>query len=243
MTANLLYIEIVDDDQVFAELLEYQLRSAGFDCRVSLTSGAMEAEARTHPIPDLYLVDYWLGSEKSTGIDVCRRIVSEYRRPVIILTANDDRNTAAACLEAGAHDYVVKPYSLAELLARIHNVTKRFPAPADHSRKQLVVSKIRERHLSDVVSFDPIRRRIFAQGGECLDLTEKETQILELICSSERGSVSRFDAYRVLYGYDMEPGNRSIDVLISRIRKKLGLMDNRLRLITVRGEGYELQVL
>jgi DNA-binding response OmpR family regulator len=161
-----------------------------------------------------------------SGIDLCARLRQGGAAvPILLLTARGDVRDRVGGLEAGADDYLVKPFALAELLARVRALGRRGPIR-------------RERTLSfGVVSVDPERREVCV-SGQPIPLTAREISIVQVL-ASRRGVVSREFLLDSVWGETGESAQNSLDVLIGRIRRKLGQHASVLR--TVRGLGYSLQ--
>lgn len=153
-----------------------------------------------------------------------------------MLTSRDDVNTIVSCLNAGAAQYISKPCDVRELIARIQ-VTLR-----DHQEKEQRRAPDKELHadIDENIALFWDEECLKHVNGNFVPLTQKEMGLLELFLHERHRSIDRQSAFYVLYGYEMDPANRSIDVLVSRIRKKIQSLDNRYQIKNVRGQGYAM---
>ncbi|MGA1742649.1 MAG: response regulator transcription factor [Pseudohongiellaceae bacterium] len=227
---------LIDDDNCFCKLLSYKLSSQGFRVSYFLSATPMFQYLKDHTPPDLFILDYFLGCNQPNGLEVSRKIISYIQRPVIILTANNKVETLVSCLNAGADDYLVKTCDIRELAARIETSLRRHnnravPESTPDNNELVIDSEIKLNWESECL--------IHSSGQQIL-LTQKETALLELFLKEGSRSINRKTAFMALYGFDMEPMNRSIDLLVSRVRRKLQLLDNRYQIKTLRGYGYAI---
>jgi two-component system, OmpR family, phosphate regulon response regulator OmpR len=227
-------IVAVEDDEFFGHVLEFQLRSHGYNVKVCQNETALMEHLRTHAAPDLFIIDYCLGPDMPTGLELCRRVISYCSRPVVMLTARDDVNTVVSCLSAGAAQYIVKPCDVRELVARIQTTMRLNQSDVSPVAKPLRVN------IDENIALYWDEECLKNNQGDTVTLTQKEMAILELFLNEKNRSIDRQSAFYVLYGYEMDPSNRSIDVLVSRIRKKLQVLDKRYQIKNVRGQGYAL---
>jgi two-component system alkaline phosphatase synthesis response regulator PhoP len=218
-------ILIVDDEPEIVRGLEDNLRFEGYTTRAA-TNGADALVAATHEAPDLILLDVMMPA--MSGWDVCR----ELRRrgidvPVIMLTARGEEADRVRGLELGADDYVTKPFSLRELLARVRAVLRR-PGPRE---------KFEEFAFGDV----RIRRRgrqVF-RGGRELALTRKEFDLLVYFVEHRREVITRDRLLDEVWGYEHFPTTRTVDTHVLRLRQKLEHDPDRPAfIVTVHRQGY-----
>ena len=229
------HILIVDDDSLLCQTLGYQLQKRGYGCRaVHDAQSAINALAADAP-PALVILDYFLGAGTANGLELCRSIRALTRTPVIMLTANEHIQTIVSCLDAGAAQYMVKPYDIEELTARIRVVMRENPGPAV-IQAQNGESMLRMNSLT----LNPIDKML-SVGEAQVELTEKEGAVLELMFSKPGQTVARTTLYRVVYGRHPVQESRAMDVLIGRTRKKLESLNCNITIRSVRGEGYLLQ--
>ncbi len=212
---------VVEDHR---ETLDLVTRALQRDGHATLSaSNAAEARARLSDEPaDLIVLD--LGLPDESGISLCRALRAEgLLTPVLILTAQGAISQRVAGFDAGADDFVAKPFALAELLARVRALGRRGPMT-----RSLVV------HVADV-TLDLAARRAARDGAE-VPLTAREWAVIELLAARGGRLVSRADILESVWGDDSPQASASLDVIVGRIRRKLGAGCLR----TVRGEGYSL---
>ncbi|MCB9623119.1 MAG: response regulator transcription factor [Sandaracinus sp.] len=209
---------VIDDDDELAELLVSYLGSEGFEVDVAHdgSSGLERARRGEHELIVLDVMLPGLG-----GFDVLRELRKTSRIPVVMLTARGEDVDRIVGLELGADDYLPKPFNPRELVARIRAIFRR---AAPDTPEKLVV---------DDVEVDPAAH-VARRGGEELSLTTAELAVLELLLKNVGRVVSREDLSDHALGRAFSPLDRSIDVHVSNLRKKLG--GDRIR--TVRGAGY-----
>lgn len=223
MTAKLL---IVEDEQALSELLRYNFESEGF--RVTHCESGEEAEiVLAEEIPDIVLLDWMLPSV--SGIELCRRMRSkpETRNiPIIMLTARGEEADRIRGLDTGADDYVVKPFSVPELMARVKAILRR-SAP-DRMAEVLSVSDIELDRAAHKVT----------RGPREVHLGPTEFRLLEYLMESPGRVLSRSQLLDGVWGRDAFVDERTVDVHIGRLRKALIRGKERDPIRTVRGAGY-----
>jgi DNA-binding response OmpR family regulator len=215
---------LIDDDRRHSELLSaYCQRSEiEVDCAFDGEQG-LRRFATTRP--DLVLLDVMLPGRD--GFSICREIRRRHRTPIIMLTARGDVMDRVEGLELGADDYIAKPFDPRELVARIHSVLRRTEPAA--SRTLLTFEGLR---------IDPGTREVVADG-KGIELTTMEYELLLLLASNPGRDFSRDDILAALRGIDAAILTRSVDILVSRLRAKLGDTSKPGRFIhTVWGRGY-----
>lgn len=223
-------ILIVEDDDRVADALEAFLSRSGY-ATVRAVDGAQALELVGS---DTAVVLLDLGLPDMDGVDVCRRIRAQSGVPMIIATARSDVQERIRGLRAGADDFVVKPYDVRELLARIEAVTRRLHpldalAPGSADRALLEV---------DGVSIDLVARRVLVDGDP-VELTRKEFDIIAALARYPGVAVPRERLIREVWNTDWQSFARSLEVHVASIRRKIG----RSSLIeTIRGVGYRLEV-
>jgi two-component system response regulator CpxR len=211
---------VIDDDDELAELLVTYLGAEGFEVDVA-HDGLLGLERARRGEHDLIVLDVMLPG--ATGFDVLRELRKTSRVPVVMLTARGEDIDRIVGLELGADDYLPKPFNPRELVARIRAIFRR-AAPEAPASKIAV----------DDVEVDPAAH-VAKRGGEELALTTAELAVLELLLKNAGRVVSREDLCDHALGRAFSPFDRSIDVHVSNLRKKLGGGD---RIRTVRGLGY-----
>ena len=214
-------ILVVEDEDSIAEPLVNGLRREGFDVSRASTGG----EALAADEPDIVLLDLRLPD--MDGLDVCRRLRERSRVPIIIVTARGEEADRVVGLELGADDYVVKPFGLRELIARIRAVSRRLGEPGQH------VAPLRVGGLE----VDERARRAFTDGAE-LDLTPMEFELLAALARDPGAAVSRRRLLQEVWGTSWGGSSKTIDVHVAALRRKLG---DPGWIETVRGIGFRLR--
>ena len=218
-------ILIVDDEESMRDFLSIMLHREGYHVDTAADGQSGLAIARDNP-PDLVVLDLMLPG--IDGLEVCRRLRAGGPVPILILTAKDTVNDRILGLDMGADDYMVKPFNLDELLARIRALLRR----AQPSRPQVL-------RFADL-SLDTGTRQA-ARGERIISLTAKEYELLELFLRNPRQVLTRDMIFDRVWGYDFGGESNIIEVYIRYLRQKLE-MDGEPRLIhTVRGMGYVLR--
>ena len=211
---------VVEDEDAIAEPLVEGLEREGFEVERAATG----REALEAPEPDLVLLDLRLPD--MDGLEVCRRLRARSRVPVIVVTARGEEVDRVVGLELGADDYVVKPYGLRELVARIRAVQRRVEPPAGGDAFHV--------HGLEV---DMHARRATLDGRE-LALTPRELDLLALLASDPGAAFSRDRIYEQVWGSRWYGSPKAIDVHVAALRKKLGAPG---WIETVRGVGFRLK--
>ena len=217
---------VVDDEQSIRELLAFQLQQQGYE--VLLAADGREALAKAAGT-DLILLDLML--PEIDGLEVCRRLKADKktaRIPIIMLTAKTEEIDKVLGLELGADDYVVKPFSIRELLARVKAVLRR--ANQDDAQEETLTIDCLRLDFSSYQAW---------LAGEELVLTPKEFELLKLLVTSPGRAFSRDELLERIWGYEYYGDTRTVDVHIRHLRVKLGASkDLAERIETVRGRGY-----
>lgn len=228
-----IHILIVDDDPEIRSLLARYLGSQGF--RVSAASNRAECESRLEiSEPDLVVLDVMLPD--GSGLDICRGLQERRpRTPVILLTALKEDVDRIVGLEIGADDYLGKPFNPRELVARIRAVLRR-QGHEEHAAPETRIYNFAEFEV------DPQLRRIVRESGIPVDLTGAEFDLLNAFLERPGRLLSRDQLLDLTQGRSRDPLDRSIDVLMSRLRRKLGENDVDPIFKTVRNGGYQLTV-
>jgi two-component system response regulator VicR len=225
-------ILVVDDEPPIVEMLSYNLRQANYTVIVAY-DGEQAVNLASSEQPDLIILDLML--PKVGGMDVFRLVRRERDVPVIMLTARDAEIDRVVGLELGADDYVVKPFSVRELLARVRNVLRRAAAPDDNSSPSCVVE-------IGTLQIDPACREVYLGQTE-VDLTTLEFDVLYTLAIHGGQVLTRENLLEQVWGYDYPGDTRAVDAVIKRLRNKLRAVDLHADLIlTVRGVGYKLRV-
>jgi two-component system, OmpR family, phosphate regulon response regulator OmpR len=220
------HLLVVDDDTRIRDLLSRYLTEQGF--RVTTAADASEARRKLEGIDfDLLVIDVMMPGE--SGLSLTRSLRELKTVPILMLTALAEGEARIDGLEAGADDYLAKPFNPRELVLRINNILKRGGQPAPPKVEQVV--------------FGPftfvIARRELKKSGEAVRLTDREREIMVTFAENAGDTVPRHE----LVGADIEVGERTIDVQINRLRRKIeDDPANPVWLQTVRGIGYRLSV-
>ncbi len=220
------HLLVVDDDTRIRNLLKQYLAENGF--RVTVAGTAAEARRKLAGLEfDLIVLDVMMPGE--SGVDLTRSLRAERNLPILMLTALSETESRIAGLEAGADDYLPKPFDPRELILRINNILRRGGPQAVPKVEQIVFGPY---------TFQ-IARRELKRGGEALKLTDREQEILAIF--AERAGET-FPRHELVAG-ESEVGERTIDVQINRLRRKIERdPSNPVWLQTVRGVGYRLSV-
>ena len=216
---------VVEDDEDIALVLQRSLRMEGYEVRLAADGqAALDEAARFHP--DLVVLD--LGLPKLDGMEVARRLRGADDVPILMLTARDALDSRVEGLDAGADDYLVKPFERQELLARLRALLRRRPPRGSAS---LVVADL---------SLNPDTHEV-ARGERPIELTQREFELLEYLMRNERIVVPRQRLLEEVWGYDPFANTNTIEVFVSNLRRKLE-GDGEPRLLhTIRGAGYVLR--
>jgi len=219
-------ILLVEDETSITEPLAEALRSEGFETQVAGTVAEALELARTEP--DLVLLDVMLPD--GSGFDVCRELRQRSRVPIIMLTARGEEADRVVGLELGADDYVVKPFSAREVVARIRAVLRRVnePVPGEHDGP-VEIGELR---------LDPASRQV-THRGEVLELSRKEFELLQLLMRNAGSVVTRERLLDEVWDTNWFGSTKTLDVHVSGIRRKLGDDPSEPRYLhTVRGVGF-----
>jgi two-component system response regulator ResD len=221
---------VVDDEESVRELIELYLKKEGFQV-IQARDGKEALRLNGEHHPDLMILDLMLPA--LDGWEVCRQIRSTSKVPIIMLTARTEEVDRIVGLELGADDYVVKPFSPRELVARVKAILRRGTSAAEES---------------EVLSFpglriDRIQHRVEVDGDE-VHLTPTEFRLLWCLASRPARVFSRAELLDRIWGYDSESDARTVDVHIKRLRQKTRAADSKqFSITTVWGLGYKFETL
>jgi len=219
-------ILVIEDEQRIAQFIERGLIYEGFRVEVAYDGRAGLAAARDNP-PDLVILDWMLPG--LDGLEVCRRLRSATNVPIIMLTAKDETSDRVTGLETGADDYLVKPFSFDELLARIRALFRR---STPSSRPEVL-------HFGDLMLDTGTHRA--TRGERPIDLTAKEYELLELFMRNPRQVLTRDVIFDRVWNYDFGGESNIIEVYVRYLRQKTESEGEASLLHTVRGVGYVLR--
>jgi len=225
-------ILIVEDDASLLTTLKYNLQKDGYNVTTAI-DGAEAVETARKAKPDLIILDIML--PKMNGFEVCRILRKEMIVPILILTAKAEETDKIVGLELGADDYVTKPFSIRELLARVRAMLRRVKMIEPASIDGKASLKIKE------LEIDPARHRASLREM-ALDLTPKEFDLLVFLASNKGFVFNRDQLLEKVWGYDYAGDTRTVDVHIRWLRQKIEVDPQKPKyLITVRGTGYKLE--
>lgn len=230
MTPN--KIQVVEDDPNLLEALKYNLRKESYDV-VTAVDGTQALEIARTEKPDLIILDVML--PKMSGLEVCRILRKDMTVPILMLTAKSEEIDRIVGLEVGADDYMAKPFSMRELLARVRAMLRR--AMMTPVRPASEPSSVKTGNLE----IDIAGHRA-SLGGSALVLSPKEFDLLALLTRNKGLVFSREQLLERVWGYDYGGDTRTVDVHIRWLRQKIETDPaNPTRLITVRGTGYKME--
>ena len=224
-------ILIVDDDQEIRELLQEYLVRAGFDVLVAANGTDMYQHLQ-NGYPDLIILDIMMPGDD--GFQLCQQVRRNSQIPIIMLTAASDEADRVIGLELGADDYIAKPFSPRELLARIKALLRRaeFRQPEKEGGRRIRFAEW---------TLDTLSQHLTHENGSKLDLTGSDFILLSLFLQNPGQALDRDSISDATRGRETLPMERGIDVQISRLRQKLGDNGKNPRIIkTIRGSGYML---
>jgi DNA-binding response OmpR family regulator len=227
------FVLVVEDDPAILRGLKESLRIEKHDV-LSASDGETGCRLALEKKPDLVILDVML--PKMSGFEICRKLRSQgFTAPILMLTARGEETDRVLGLDLGADDYVTKPFSVRELLARVRALLRR-TSDGDKAEK-----------LPDDIRFDDVvvdfRKCEAMKGRAAVDLTRKELGVLRLLAAKAGEVVSRDDLLNGVWGYESYPNTRTVDVHIALLRSKLEQNPSEpRRLITVHGIGYKLVI-
>ena len=226
MARNIL---VVEDDRNISDLIQMYLVKEGFDVRIAADGGKAIAEFQKS-VPDLILLDIML--PVMDGWAVCAKIRETSKVPIIMLTAKSEVFDRIQGLEMGADDYIVKPFEMKELLARINAVLRRTEIPVDTSK---------------ILRFDKLTINLDAYelivDGKKIDTPPKELELLYHLAATPNRVYTRNQLLDEVWGFDYFGDSRTVDVHIKRLREKIENVSDQWALKTVWGVGYKFELL
>ncbi|MGI9558027.1 MAG: response regulator transcription factor [Solirubrobacterales bacterium] len=221
-------VMVVDDEPAVRSSIERALKLEGYDVRTAPDGKEALRELAVHP-PDAMVLDVLM--PEVDGLEVCRRMRSAGdRTPVLMLTARDAISDRVDGLDAGADDYLVKPFALEELLARLRALVRRAD-PAAEGNGILAFEDL---------SLDPATREVRRDGRE-IELTKTEFSLLELFLNHPRQVLTRTQIFEAVWDYDFGPRSNALEVYVGYLRRKTEEGGEPRLIQTVRGVGYALR--
>jgi DNA-binding response OmpR family regulator len=225
-------ILLVEDEPEMARVVRRELEGSGYRV-VHAADGAAALEQHAHVDPDLVILDWML--PKLDGLQVLRRIRQCSAVPILMLTARGEEVDRVIGLELGADDYLTKPFSMRELVARVHALLRRIAHVQETLERDR--SETRETVRYGSLQLDP-EAYTATRGGEALSLTRTEFDLLHLMMRNPGRAFSRAYLLDTVWGQNYVSGDRAVDNAILRLRKKLGTLGEAIE--TVWGVGYRL---
>ena len=219
---------VVEDDNNIAELLRLYLQKDGFEVSHA-ADGGKAVEMAKEIQPDLVLLDIML--PVMDGWQVCRELRKTMKMPIIMLTAKGETEDKVSGLEMGADDYIVKPFEVKELLARVHAVLRRTGDDGKPKSKKLTFDKL-------VINLDSYELIV---DGKKIDTPPKEMELLYHLASTPNRVYTRNQLLDEVWGFDYFGDTRTVDVHIKRLREKLEGVSDKWTLKTVWGVGYKFE--
>jgi len=220
-------ILVVEDEKHIARFVELELQHEGYDVTVAFEGREGLSLATTETF-DVLLLDVMLPG--INGIEICRRVRTQSQVPIILITARDAVMDRVAGLDAGADDYIVKPFAIEELLARIRTILRRATTQEPTNSEFLSLRDIE----IDIAAYE-----VFVQGNK-LDLTKTEYDLLKLLIEHKNRVCTREHILTSVWGYDTDIETNVVDVYIRHLRTKLP-GDTNAYIETVRGVGYVMR--
>lgn len=234
---------VVDDEVTIVELLKHHLELEGYNV-LEANDGLAGLEIALEKRPNLILLDIML--PKLDGLSVCKRIKNVYNVPILMITAKDTEIDKILGLELGADDYVTKPFSTRELMARVKANLRKYDAVLVETREEKKQEELVEKKQPEntivvgdiILNLDKFEVKI---KGEVIDLTLREFEVLKFLAMQTGQIVTREELLEKVWGYEYYGDIRTVDVTVRRIREKIEKDTTApKRLITKRGIGYYL---
>ena len=220
---------VVEDDINIAELLRLYLQKDGFEVSHA-ADGGKAVEMAKEIQPDLVLLDIML--PVMDGWQVCRELRKTMKMPIIMLTAKGETEDKVSGLEMGADDYIVKPFKVKELLARVHAVLRRTGDDGKPQSKKLTFDKL-------VINLDSYELIV---DGKKIDTPPKEMELLYHLAATPNRVYTRNQLLDEVWGFDYFGDSRTVDVHVKRLREKIEGVSDKWELTTVWGVGYKFKV-
>ena len=224
-------ILIIEDEKNLARFVELELQHEGYETKICF-DGRSGLQSATDEDWDVILLDLML--PELNGLEVVRRLRQVKKTPIIIMTARDSVMDRVTGLDQGADDYVVKPFEIEEILARIRALFRRLSIEQEeHIQKQTILE------YRDLVIEK--ENRTVRRNGELIDLTKREYELLLMLMENINVVLSREVLLNQVWGYKMEVETNVIDVYIRYLRNKIDILGRESYIQTVRGTGYVMR--
>ncbi|AIQ28733.1 MULTISPECIES: response regulator transcription factor [Paenibacillus] len=228
---------VIEDEPTLARLLSYNLTQEGYEVTVEDHGTAGYDRATREPF-DLIVLDLMLPG--MNGIDILDKLRGQgIRTPVIVLTAKNAEEDVVRGLKSGADDYITKPFGVSELLARVSAVLRRISGLAEEAPPETAVSA--STIILGQLEIYPERYEV-SLGGQSINLRPKEFEVLLYLARKPGVVLTRDDLMNAVWGFDYIGGQRTVDVHVSSLRKKLELDPESVHIDSIRGVGYKLVV-
>ena len=230
-------ILIVDDEQPIVDILVYNLNKEGYNT-LEANDGVTAVDIALEKKPDLILLDIML--PKMDGLTVCKKIRNKYNMPILMLTAKDEEIDKILGLELGADDYITKPFSVRELMARIKANLRKSEIAEEYNKPINKNEETNQIVIGDLtLDLDKIEARV---KDEVINLTLREFEVLKYLALQSGQVITREKLLETVWGYEYYGDIRTVDVTVRRIRGKIEkLKDSPKILATKRGVGYYIK--
>ena len=232
-------ILIVDDEQPIVDILVYNLKKEGYKT-LEANDGLTAVDIALNKNPDLILLDIML--PKMDGLTVCKKIRSKYNVPILMLTAKDEEIDKILGLELGADDYITKPFSVRELMARIKANLRKSEIKSEQFNNKNEQSKDENKIIAIgdlVLDLEKIEAKV---KGKIIDLTLREFEVLKYLAMQNGQVVTREKLLEAVWGYEYYGDIRTVDVTVRRIRGKIEKDTSAPKILaTKRGIGYYIK--
>ncbi|HIY57585.1 MAG TPA: response regulator transcription factor [Candidatus Tetragenococcus pullicola] len=224
-------ILIIEDEKNLARFVELELQHEGYKTEVQY-NGRLGLEAALNNDWDAILLDLML--PELNGLEVCRRIRHYKNTPIIMMTARDSVIDRVSGLDHGADDYIVKPFAIEELLARLRALLRRIDIESDKNIVKQTTLTYRDITIEK-------ENRVVRRGSQIIELTKREYELLLILMENVNVVLSREVLLKKVWGYETEVETNVVDVYIRYLRNKIDVSDEESYIQTVRGTGYVMR--
>jgi DNA-binding response OmpR family regulator len=229
---------VVEDEQTLVETLEYSLRRQGYEVFTAMDGRAALEAARKH-LPDLVVLDIMLPG--LDGFEICRILRQETSVPILMLTARTEEIDKIVGLEVGADDYLTKPFSMRELVARVKALLRRVRLDREEQAAAPLPEVVTEKMVFDKLVIDLSRRELTCDG-QVFHLKPKEFDLLTFLARNRGIVLSRDLILERVWGWEYDGGSRTVDVHVRWLREKIEQdPSSPTRIVTVRSIGYRFE--